>query len=403
MEVKSVDKGSIMFRIFLVQIILITGLFADAYHINKEEYTVLSFEQSIKSLKVSNKDILHVQYNKNAVKPFTELVIYGKEYGQANIFITFRDKVHSSVEVTIGQNINSLTNAITSINPTILVESYGGNKYLLKGNFKDLKEKQNILKMLDNSDINSSSSIIDLSTTQNPPKMAKIKMYIVEMSNKNIDEFTSNLQILNGKSGDTSYSADLIHDESITLDGMFSSMISHLGSNFDLVQALKVLKKEQLATVLDESTINVMEGDSTAFHSGGVIHVRGQGTTSEGQPISNLEKLNYGVKLDIALHSINTHNDTMQLSIDTESTTLNWNEEVDGIPGFGTKSIKTKMAARNNEAIILSGLVSYEDTKVISKIPLLGDIPIFGKLFRSEKFQNGESELMFFLVPVVEG
>ena len=355
----------------------------------------------IRSLKVSNKDILYVEYDKAARKPFTQLIVYGKDYGKAYIYVTYADGTHEKIKVHVQHDMEKVKSVLKRRNTTLSLEEFGKNKYILSGNFENEKQKQKTLTMLQRADINESKDLIDNTDVEKFPTIVKIKMYIVEMSNQSLDQVKSNL-ILQDIVGKTQANINTITDQSLTLDGMFTSAIKYFGSGFNLTHALKVLKQKHLANVLDESTLSVMEGEHSEFLSGGTIYVRVQGTTAEGLPISSLKELEYGIKLDIRLDQFKAKNKSMLLTIDTQKTSIDWDRVVDGIPGFGKKSIKTRMAARNGETIILSGLVSKDDTKIITKIPLLGDIPILGKLFRSESFRKGKSELMFFLIPQVQ-
>ncbi len=390
-----------MSKIVLLCLMFMSSLFAEKYNLYKDEYLVMDFEKRIKSVKASNNAVIQVDYNRESKKPFRQLIVYGQEYGKANLYITYVDGQNEKVRIHVEHDLETVKTSLQSNNASISLDEFNKDKYILKGDFYDDKEKNRVLTMLNRADINSSKDVIDMSNVENFPAIVQIKMYIVEMSNKNIDEFKSNI-ILEDILGDTTMDVNMITDQSLTLDGMFTSAIKHFGSQFNIVHALKVLKQKELATVLDESTLSVMEGEKTAFHSGGTIYVRVQGTTQEGQPISSLKELEYGIKLDIELNKLNKRNKTVMLTIDTQKTSIDWSRQVDGIPGFGKKSIVTKIAARNNQAIILSGLVTNEDTKVIKKIPLLGDIPVLGKLFRSESFIKGNSELMFFLIPEIQ-
>ncbi len=392
-----------MFRVLILCLILSGTLFAQEIKLLKEQYIKVDFERSIKSIRVSNEDILFVEYGKDTKKPFTQLIVYGKDYGKANIFVTYNSGGSESFWFRVHKDLDIVKSTLQLKNSTVLLDEYNKDKFILRGDFNDKKEKEKekILTILKRSDINTSKDLIDISTVENFPPVVKIKMYIVEISNQSLDEFKSNM-ILQDIIGDTTVDINMIVDQSLTLDGMFTSAIKHMGSQFNIINALKILKQKQLANILDESTLSVMEGERTLFHSGGTIYVRVQGTTSQGQPISTLKELEYGIKLNIFLNELNQNNNTMLMTIDTEKTSIDWDKQVDNIPGFGKKSIVTKISAWNNQVIILSGLVSSEDSKVIKKIPILGDIPILGKLFRSESFKKGKSELMFFLIPEVQ-
>jgi pilus assembly protein CpaC len=53
------------------------------------------------------------------------------------------------------------------------------------------------------------------------------------------------------------------------------------------------------------------------------------------------------------------------------------------------------------ESLIIGGLLDRRVTKDLTKFPVLGDIPILGTVFRSTKFANDESELVFVITPRV--
>ncbi len=53
----------------------------------------------------------------------------------------------------------------------------------------------------------------------------------------------------------------------------------------------------------------------------------------------------------------------------------------------------------DGESLIIGGLLDRRIIKDLAKVPVLGDVPILGALFRSTKFQNRESELVFVITP----
>jgi len=56
---------------------------------------------------------------------------------------------------------------------------------------------------------------------------------------------------------------------------------------------------------------------------------------------------------------------------------------------------------KEGESLIIGGLLNQQVIKDLAKVPILGDVPILGALFRSTKFQNKESELVFVITPRV--
>ena len=69
------------------------------------------------------------------------------------------------------------------------------------------------------------------------------------------------------------------------------------------------------------------------------------------------------------------------------------------IPVIGTRKIDTFIRLKNNEPLVIGGLIRSEDVKELKKVPLLGDLPLLGGLFRFVKKTHTESEVIIIIVP----
>lgn len=69
------------------------------------------------------------------------------------------------------------------------------------------------------------------------------------------------------------------------------------------------------------------------------------------------------------------------------------------MPGFRVRNLRTSVTVRDGETIVLSGLYSADESKEVSKIPLLGHIPILGELFKSRSFIEHRTELAIYVTP----
>jgi pilus assembly protein CpaC len=74
---------------------------------------------------------------------------------------------------------------------------------------------------------------------------------------------------------------------------------------------------------------------------------------------------------------------------------------VNGYPIIDTRDVRTSVELRDGESLVLAGLLQEEQIKTMSKIPLLGDIPVLGALFRSTQNDIKEKELVFFITPQI--
>jgi len=68
-------------------------------------------------------------------------------------------------------------------------------------------------------------------------------------------------------------------------------------------------------------------------------------------------------------------------------------------PAIDTKRIKTQVRVNNGETLVLGGIFDGEESNSVSKVPLLGDIPGLGWMFKTTKKENTKTELIIFLTP----
>jgi Flp pilus assembly secretin CpaC len=71
------------------------------------------------------------------------------------------------------------------------------------------------------------------------------------------------------------------------------------------------------------------------------------------------------------------------------------------VPALKTSRLSTDVVTKPGESIVMGGLLRRIETRNINKIPLLGDIPILGKLFRSTQYQNQQSDVVFVMTPEI--
>jgi type II secretory pathway component GspD/PulD (secretin) len=70
-----------------------------------------------------------------------------------------------------------------------------------------------------------------------------------------------------------------------------------------------------------------------------------------------------------------------------------------GIPQTATREASTTLRARDGETIVIGGLISDQESKSLQQVPILGQIPIIGELFRNRTTRRSRSELVLFLTP----
>jgi pilus assembly protein CpaC len=72
------------------------------------------------------------------------------------------------------------------------------------------------------------------------------------------------------------------------------------------------------------------------------------------------------------------------------------------VPGFRTRRAETVVTVDPGSTLVIGGLIQRDVSEIRRKIPLLGDIPIIGQLFRSKQFTEGKTDLMIMVTPEIQ-
>jgi pilus assembly protein CpaC len=162
---------------------------------------------------------------------------------------------------------------------------------------------------------------------------------------------------------------------------------------------LQALSSKGLAKILAEPNLLVKSGEEGNFLAGSRIPYSVLISTG-GASTSSIVFETVGVKLKFKPQVL--QNGLINLKIDpAEVSSIAGTLAVNGYPIIDTRDVRTDVELRDGESLVLAGLLQEEQIKNMSKIPLLGDIPILGALFRSSQKDIREKDLVFFITPKV--
>jgi len=161
---------------------------------------------------------------------------------------------------------------------------------------------------------------------------------------------------------------------------------------------LKALEEQNFAKVLAEPNLVVRSGEAGRFLVGTKVPIQIVTGTVGSQTVS-IQYEQIGIKLNFKPEVLDTG--VIRLKIDPAevSNIAQIQAFAGGIiaPVIDTREISTSVDLKDGESLILAGLLSEETKKNIRKVPLLGDIPILGALFRSTSDELSKNELAFFI------
>lgn len=145
---------------------------------------------------------------------------------------------------------------------------------------------------------------------------------------------------------------------------------------------------------MDNGTSELIVGQDVPITTGEVLG------NDNSNPFRTVERREVGIKLTVTPRI--SEDDTVQLDITQEVSNIAGVVGLESAnPIFNTRSIATQVLADNGDIIVLGGLIEQEDTIVNSKVPVLGDVPVLGNLFKSEGRGVNRSNLMVFIKPTI--
>ena len=165
---------------------------------------------------------------------------------------------------------------------------------------------------------------------------------------------------------------------------------------------IKMIKSDSNTRVLSSPHIMTADNEEAKIKVGEKIFFKVTDTNAtSGTQSTKYDKEDADYILAIKPNISNSNYVTMKVDIEASTATIDPNS---GSPNKKTRTTSQHLTVKSGQTVVISGLVQTRDEETFQKIPLLGDIPILGWLFRNSDVQHKTSNLMIFLTPhVVHG
>ncbi len=183
----------------------------------------------------------------------------------------------------------------------------------------------------------------------------------------------------------------------LSSEGLFT--IGGIHDNWELNAILEVLQTQLHSDIVSQPRI--------AVRNGGVAQIS---TTSDipypnarisGNTIITTSVLFKKVGVTMSIRPTISGTDTIMLQINVKVDAITGYEDTDPIrtPVVSTRSAQTDVYVRDGQSVAVGGLLTQSQTETERKVPVLGDIPLLGLLFRSTYKEARKSEVIFFITP----
>ncbi|ENA0612319.1 type II secretion system secretin GspD [Enterobacter bugandensis] len=228
----------------------------------------------------------------------------------------------------------------------------------------------------------------------------------VQWANKNVggQQFTqTGLPIFNAAQGINEYKAKggmTSDNPAYKLFGNYNGLAAGF-FNGDWGVLLTALNTDNKNDILSTPSIVTLDNKEASFNVGQDVPVlSGSQTTSGDNIYSTVERKTVGTKLKVT-PQIN-EGDSVLMEIEQEVSSVDASTTSSSLgPTFNTRTVQNAVLVKSGETVVLGGLMDDASKQEVSKVPLLGDIPLVGQLFRYTSNEKSKRNLMVFIRPTI--
>ena len=368
-------------------------------------------EPGLSRVAIGNPEIADVQ-----LLSARDFLLVGKKPGSTSLLVWSANGRQEYIVTVTGENSGLAAMIEKAINlPGVTVQMVG-EKILLRGTVMNQYEKDLALKIAglytgtapatSNSGSGTpgqamdktSGNVIDLLQMARPSQI-RLEAQVIEIATSNKHEL--GIQYGTKTSGDSDTKIDvegaIYAGEDWNTRDWGGWLVRHSST---INAALNALITKGKARILSRPNVSTLSGEKARILIGGSIPI----PTNEDGSVT-IQWKEYGVKLDI--EPVVDQMDKITSKVHAEVSSLDYSHGVvqNGftIPALSTREAEAVIHVSNGMTMVIGGLLNSEDSKTVSKIPLLENIPILGEFFKHTTRSRDKRELMILITPHLVG
>jgi len=357
---------------------------------------VINFDRPVGRFSVSNPEIAEAVL----VTP-DQVLVNGKAFGQVN-FIAWEQAggEYLVFDVYVRANLSLIDSQMRALFPKDDIRlSQANGSVVMSGSVSDpttATQAQSVVEAAGFKTVNMlSSPVKNIAQVQ-------LQVRVAEVSRNNVKDLGSSIGTVNSGASTFSQAGGPASLAGSVLPALNTNFIGSAVNLFlfqntlGLTAYIRALQTQGALRALAEPNLIAMDGQQASFLAGGefpIPMVQGAGD----RPQVSVVFKEYGIRLNFKPTIIDE--DHIRLELEPEVSTIDFANGVkfEGflIPALRTRRAKTSVELRDGQSFALAGLLDNNEIKSLSKVPVLGDIPVLGALFKSKSFTRNETELMF--------
>jgi pilus assembly protein CpaC len=356
---------------------------------------VINFDRPIGRFSISNPEIAEAVM----VRP-DQVLVNGKAFGQVN-FIAWEKSDNKFIvfDVFVRANLSLIDSQIRALFPKDDIRlSQANGSVVMSGTVSDpltATQAESVVAAAGFKTVNMLTSPVKNAT------QIQLQIRVAEVSRNKLRELGSSFAY-QGSPGAGGFitgggPGSLTEVSNGLMQGAFTSAMNVFLMGGNTAQMIRAMQTNGTLRALAEPNLIAMDGQTASFLAGGEFPIPViQGGGGGGSSVT-IQFKEYGIRLNFKPTIIDE--DHIRLELEPEVSTIDFANGVrfEGfvVPALRTRRARTGVELRDGQSFALAGLLDNSETRSISKVPVLGDVPILGNLFKSTQFQKQETELVF--------
>ena len=356
---------------------------------------VINFDRPIGRFSISNPEIAEAVM----VRP-DQVLVNGKAFGQVN-FIAWEKSDNKFIvfDVFVRANLSLIDSQIRALFPKDDIRlSQANGSVVLSGTVSDpqtVAQADSVVQAAGFKTVNMLASPVKNAS------QIQLQIRVAEVSRNKLRELGSSFayQGSPGAGGFISGGGpgSLTEVSNGLMQGAFTSAMNVFLMGGNAAQMIRAMQTNGTLRALAEPNLIAMDGQTASFLAGGEFPIPiVQGAGGAGSAVT-IQFKEYGVRLNFKPTIIDE--DHIRLELEPEVSTIDFANGVkfEGfvVPALRTRRARTGVELRDGQSFALAGLLDNNESRSMSRVPLLGSVPILGNLFKSTQFQKQETELVF--------
>jgi pilus assembly protein CpaC len=367
--------------------------------VEMNEGRLIKLSSDATSVFIANPEIADV-----AVKSPRLVYVFGKRPGETTLYaVDARDRMIASLRIQVSHNLSGLNGALRSVvrSGQISASSIDGG-IILAGVVTDSVDVENARRIAaryiaKKEEILNQVRVVAPNQVNLRVTIAEVERSVTKQFGFNWESFFENGDFFVGLATGPS---DIIQDPltgAFIVDPSQDHLIAdgQIG-NFNILGMIDALSQDNLLTILAEPNLSALSGETASFLAGGEFPYV---VVEDDKTVVQFK--DFGVSLSFEPTVLSGGRISMRVRPEVSELSDQGSVTFAGFsfPGLRTRRAETTIEVASGQSFAIAGLLLDASQERLRAFPGLGDIPILGELFQSDRFQRNETELLIIVTP----